>query len=620
MGNLRLPARLYIAALALAALGLSVVTLSHAVVPSLEWVLLALAFAALMTIASFFWLPFAPKARVTLDTSVIFAAILLFQPGVAILIAASGKSLAQAIQRQPWYQLVFNVAQTMLQAGVGGLILMSAGWDVHQLHFDRPQQLLMIAVAAVAIYIINTLSVAVVIALRSGRRMLPLWRQLAHSVVMDHVSQLVLGLLAASVVDAHPWTLPLFLLPGFVFYRSLERNVQLRKWADEALRSSEASLAHAQRIAHLGSWAWDAAMDRFQWSDEAYRIFGYTPLEFVPTYDTFLNDSVHPDDRAHVQEALQAVLRGQGHFDLDHRIVLPDGSQRIVHEQGEVTFDGAGKPIRAVGTVHDITERKLAEAQREELLARVEDALEFRNQFLSITSHELRTPITILKGYAQLAYNRTQEMGQVRILKPLQIINRQADLMAQLIDDLLDISRIESGKLQFENLPFDLNSALEEVVQEVALGASDFRLNLDEQPGHICVRGDRRRLQQVITNVLTNAVKYSKDRKEVDIHIRREGGLAMVRVTDYGIGIPSQQLSHAFDLYFRGSNVPVNSSGGLGLGLYISKALVEHHGGTMGATSVEGSGSTFYFSLPVSNPAIPAQDLVTSAPDRSNPK
>ncbi|MDP9352085.1 MAG: PAS domain-containing protein, partial [Chloroflexota bacterium] len=392
-------------------------------------------------------------------------------------------------------------------------------------------------------------------------------------------------------------------------------DITERRKAEDELRRSEANLAASQRIAHLGSWEWDVIANQEHWSDEVYRIFGYTPQQFTPTYDIFLN-CLHPDDRAVVIQAVEDALDNKHPYHVEHRIVRPDGTERTVLEQAEVVFDEGGSRVRMIGTVQDITERKRAEEQHNELLAQVERALEIRNQFLSIASHELKTPVTLLKGYAQLIEEKARQRNDTGYQKPIATINRQVDRMTQLINDLLDVSRIESGKVEFDMQPFDLNLAVEEIVHEIEATMPGLKLELEQQAEGVWVYGDRIRIQQVITNLVTNAVKYSDKSKDVNVCVQREAAKALVTVTDRGIGIPNQQQAQVFNLYFRGANASANNYGGLGLGLYISKTILDRHGGEIGLHSEEGVGSTFYFSLPIHAsthpPAQADRDLAAS--------
>lgn len=171
--------------------------------------------------------------------------------------------------------------------------------------------------------------------------------------------------------------------------------------------------------------------------------------------------------------------------------------------------------------------------------------------------------------------------------------------MTRLIDDLGDVARIESDGLDLDPRPLDLHGLLAETVAEVGMAAPDFALRLDAQAGAVWVRGDRPRLQQVLTNLLTNAVKYADRRREADIALRRDSDRAVVTVTDYGIGIPAAQQAAVFEPYVRAANATAGTYGGLGLGLFISKAIVDRHEGTLRVASVEGQGSTFSLSLPV---------------------
>ncbi len=238
MTGLRLQAKLFIFALALLALGAIPLTLHFPHGLSSERMIAAAVFAVFMAIAMLFPLHVGFKTKLALDTSVIFAAILLFPPAIAMLIAASGTILAHLVRREPLLQAIFNTSQTALQAAGGSLLLAMVGWNTDQLQFNHPVQMAAIAGAAVVMYLINTLSVATVVGLQSGMAPLHIWY---HSAVsfnrVEHISQLGLGLLGAAVVDVHLWTMPLLVLLAFVVYLSLERHVQLRQQTVDAVES-----------------------------------------------------------------------------------------------------------------------------------------------------------------------------------------------------------------------------------------------------------------------------------------------------------------------------------------------------------------------------------------------
>ncbi len=219
---------LYITALSLCALSLILFALARVGNPTPSRGVLVILFIGLLTAAYLFQIRIGPKARVSLSTTLLFASVLLFDPATAILVVASGKLLASAIRRDPPNESIFNTSQTVLQVGAGALLLDAARWDVSHVRLDHPQQLLMIAVAALVMYLINTLSVATIIGLESGSSPLLVWRQsIATWDPSEHLSQLLLGLLVAMVADAHPWALLLLVPPVLFVYRLHEQNTQL---------------------------------------------------------------------------------------------------------------------------------------------------------------------------------------------------------------------------------------------------------------------------------------------------------------------------------------------------------------------------------------------------------
>lgn len=220
----------------------------------------------------------------------------------------------------------------------------------------------------------------------------------------------------------------------------LEKRVQERT---AALVESEKRLRQAQAIAHLGHWSVNLQTGELSWSDEIYRIFGHAPDAFTPNEDAFYA-AVHPDDRQKIGEAVEAAFANDTIYQIDHRIVLPDGSVRWVHEEAMTEKDAQGRPLRMTGTVQDITERKLAEEALRLAKEEAERASRAKSDFLSRMSHELRTPMNAILGFAQVLQMQPLAPQQQEFLRE---IRQAGEHLLELIDELLDLSRIEAGKL-----------------------------------------------------------------------------------------------------------------------------------------------------------------------------
>ncbi len=230
-------------------------------------------------------------------------------------------------------------------------------------------------------------------------------------------------------------------------------------------------------------------------------------------------------------------------------------------------------------------------------------ALEARDEFISIATHELKTPVTTIKGYAQLLARRDGAWGQ-RERQALDAIRKQAERLAYLTNELLDVARLRARRLALRSERCDLVALCREAVDRFALQLGDgdpHRLRLEAPTEALWGEWDPSRLDQVLTNLLSNAVKYSPQGGDVTVRVRRHGNEALVSVADGGIGIPDDERDHIFDTFHRGRNAPPRVEGA-GLGLHIAKEIVERHGGRMWFTSREGVGSTFSFSLPLAPP------------------
>ena len=229
---------------------------------------------------------------------------------------------------------------------------------------------------------------------------------------------------------------------------------------------------------------------------------------------------------------------------------------------------------------------------------KVEDLSRLKDEFLSIASHELRTPVTSIKGYTQLAKTLIRENDLTTSEEYLSIALDQIDRMSRLILELLDVSRIETGRLEIRREPIVWTNFVREVVQRHHTAFSDrkFRVNIPDI--NATVQGDRDRLEQVLGNLLENAVKYSPDGSDISVSVEARNDQVVTLVSDRGIGIPPDELSLVFERFHRGRKVSSTNYGGLGLGLYITKQIVERHGGSIWVESKEGTGTSFYFCLP----------------------
>ena len=237
---------------------------------------------------------------------------------------------------------------------------------------------------------------------------------------------------------------------------------------------------------------------------------------------------------------------------------------------------------------------------------KVEDLSRLKDEFLSIASHELRTPVTSIKGYTQLAKMLIKEGDLTTSEEYLDIALDQIDRMSRLILELLDVSRIETGRLEIRRETIAWPQFVRDVVHRHHTAVSDRRFHVSVPDDGKMVTGDRDRLEQVLGNLLENAVKYSPDGSDVTVTVEDRGELLITAVCDRGIGIPADELNQVFERFHRGRQVSSTNYGGLGLGLYITKQIIERHGGSIWVESKEGQGTTFYFSLPATEASIPA--------------
>jgi PAS domain S-box-containing protein len=402
----------------------------------------------------------------------------------------------------------------------------------------------------------------------------------------------------------------------------LVSDVTDRKHSEDSLRTSEERLSRAQRMAHVGNWERDIKTGQIWWSNETYRIYGVDPEHFEPAS---ADKEVHPDDVSRLRVAVRAAIEARKPFELDYRIIRPDGRVRTVHAIGEAVYDESGAAVSISGTVQDVTEQRLAEAERELLIARLRDANEklqsldrVKTNFITMVSHELRTPLTTIKAFAELILMK-EGMQEQQKLKMLRTVNVEADRLARLITDLLDLARIESGAMKWQREEFCLEPIIRDVMTGMTLlfEKKALRVTTSFDPDASCVQGDRDRLVQVVTNLLSNAVKFTARGGTIHVAIRQEREPVphvLAQIVDSGIGIPQSDLELIFEKFHRSDDKRIAGIEGTGLGLAISREIVEHHGGLIWATSTYGKGSVFSFTLPVTENGMEVQNQKRTMP------
>ena len=363
---------------------------------------------------------------------------------------------------------------------------------------------------------------------------------------------------------------------------SLDVEVAKRKQVEAALLESEARfrfLAEAmpQKIFTAQP---DGEINYFnpQWSQ-------FTGLAFEEIRGWGWTQFIHPDDVEENLRRWQYSIDTGEPFYFEHRFLGADAVYRWHMSRAIPVRNARGTITMWIGSSTDIDEQKRQE--------------ERKDAFISMASHELKTPVTSLKGFAHILQNRLKKRGDEESLRFLASINKQLTRLARLINDLLDITRVQQGKLEYEEEVFDVDGLVRETIENLQAGVSTHRLIFEESQD-ARVYADKDRIGQVLTNLITNAVKYSPDADRVVIRLCNDGNSAIVSVQDFGVGIAAKHQARIFERFYQVIDAGEKTYPGLGIGLYLSSEIIKRHGGRIQVDSEKGSGSTFSFSLPVS--------------------
>ena len=403
-----------------------------------------------------------------------------------------------------------------------------------------------------------------------------------------------------------------------VFVLGISRDITDRIQALEALQESEERFRQLAENIHEVFWIISLDGPQMLYVSPAYEeIWGKSSASLYENPMSWLS-TVHPDDR----DCLLAILENLdgGDYDAEYRIVRPDGSIRWIRDRGFSINDAQGRPYRRAGIAKDITVHKQAEAETFKALLKERELGELKSRFVSMTSHEFRTPLTAIQSSLELLLRYRDRYSEERQLTHLHHIQTSVEHMTQILNDILVVGEAESGKFEFNPRPIDLVQFCRNLVEELQLSTKNkcaiaftYQTNstptpqdsdqeetrqIDNLPCGFPLL-DEKLLRRILGNLLSNAIKYSPTGSAVQFHLTCFDDTAIFQIQDQGIGIPAQDLAHLFEPFHRANNV--GSIQGTGLGLAIVKQGVDLHGGEITVASVVGEGTTFTVTLPLSN-------------------
>ena len=355
----------------------------------------------------------------------------------------------------------------------------------------------------------------------------------------------------------------------------------------EELKASEEQLRLATLAAELGTFDMDLVNGTLDWDDRCRMLFGISHHQPVSYEKDFLM-GLHEDDRERISKIINnAFIReiGNGDYDVEYRTVgVEDKKLRWVRAKGKVLFNDKDEPVRFIGSVLDVTDKKQDELRK--------------NDFIGMVSHELKTPLTSLKGYVQMLNAKSKRQEDTFTSSALTKVEIQINKMSAMINSFLNVSRLESSKIHLSKQDFELGELMNELIDENAMTNSNHSITF--LPGSpIMVNADRDKVGYVINNFLSNAIKYSPKGKNIQVHCKIRDNTALISVKDEGMGIKAQDIGKLFERYYRVESEYTKHISGFGIGLYLSAEIIHLHHGNIWVESEFGQGATFYFTLPL---------------------
>ena len=380
------------------------------------------------------------------------------------------------------------------------------------------------------------------------------------------------------------------------------KQLEERERVEKILIEERERLSLALTASRMETWTWNIETGAVSWSDGIEAMFGMQRGQFDGKYDSYLS-LVHPEDLAPFQQAIARALGDvEYEYVVNHRLIRPGGEVRWVEGRGRVFREPDGKPVRMAGTVVDITDRKLQEAERERLLQDLAAKNTELEQFTYTVSHDLKAPIITIKGFLGFLEEDALHGRQERLRQDIHRIGTAVDKMHLLLNDLLELSRI--GRIVNEPETIEFPALVQEAIELVQGRLQSASAQVDVTCGTVGVRGDRRRLLEVIQNLIDNAAKFmgSQPQPRIEIGCRGEqpNGMGEFYIRDNGIGIAPEHYERIFGLFNKLDPL----ADGTGIGLAIVRRIIEFHGGRIWVESEPGQGATFRFTLPLARETL----------------
>ncbi len=379
------------------------------------------------------------------------------------------------------------------------------------------------------------------------------------------------------------------------------RDLTGSKRHEAALIKQQKQLSEAESIGRMGHWHWTIGQDDIEWSAEIFRIFGVSGDEFSPSIHA-LNQLVHKRDVGRVIQGFQRAIIEEQNYDMEFRIMRPDGDARYIHCEGRCEKDEHGEVVALFGIMQDMTERMLYERELREAKESAERAYAAKSQFLTNMSHELRTPLNAVIGFSEMMQQQLLgPIGNDKYLEYINGIHESGEHLLDLISDILNMSKIEAGKYELDLEQLGVVKIIQAACHMIEMRAqeSNITISLDQMKNKkLQIIADRRALMQMLLNLLSNAVKFTKDGGSISVECHERKDFISIKIIDNGIGIPANKLASITRPFEQVSLSYARDHEGSGLGLAITKELAELHGGSFLIDSTLGVGTTATMRLP----------------------